>query len=851
MEFGSQAVIYPKRGVRSYEFLIVLSKLLKAVAFFAAYDVLKKLHTVTFLLLLKICAVVILLPLQKPFSSGQPIRSSEWLQITKFSLIRIFLDILWIEGLSICGPLRFVLLFEHSELILLAVASTIVYGAVSTQRVRGTIFFTCGILSIAFFDQDNALLSNKHPEGVHKSLLIHKIYEFFVNFGFSDHKTGVLILLVTVSLDAAFAATSRALVASLGGAKRLHALSALVSSCILVVIFLVSRLLGWTALPYQGHSLGSLVDGREDELPVDSGLSFGQSTVSVYVFLWMAYIGAVLILDFYLMSVASTRLGVQTVTNLGKLTVTMAAFALCFLWSSDSGFSSFTSSAQQIDPSAQTSTLSLHSLSTGVVLAALAILYATSLLTRTKPGQGPEGGSSGHFIGYSMTGLPLFTPGQTPSHGMALLNNPEHMGLGYHVRETLRGIMAEQSSRRIFVFLCLNLSFTFVELLYGVWTNSLGLISDGFHMLFDSTALVVGLYAAVVSHWKPTRVFSYGFHSAEVLSGFVNAVFLLVISASVFVNALARIHQPPHIHTDRLMAVSIAGLLVNLVGVVALGHAHSHGGSTGHGHSHGFGRSHNCSDDPHNHNHHSGEKHGHSHEIDAPNHGHSHGVKRENGHHSSYAHDDSGDTNLRGVYLHVLADTLGSVGVIISSFFVSNYGWNVADPICSVFIACAIAYSAMPLLLDTLGLLTLRAPGPLETANPIWLVKKVLALDGVLSVYNPFVWSQTRQFTCVSFCVQVDSAVSEQLILARIKELFRQHCPSIQHLTVQVEKDVIQDHLQAMGVKQHVLLKIPKCHTTDLYSLDGKHLHKQSDGQSTEINHLNSTDSLTIPLHTV
>lgn len=53
-------------------------------------------------------------------------------------------------------------------------------------------------------------------------------------------------------------------------------------------------------------------------------------------------------------------------------------------------------------------------------------------------------------------------------------------------------------------------AFTFVELFYGVWTNSLGLISDGFHMLFDSAALVVGLYAAVVSHWKPTRIFSFG-----------------------------------------------------------------------------------------------------------------------------------------------------------------------------------------------------------------------------------------------------------------------------------------------------------------------------------------------------
>ena len=52
--------------------------------------------------------------------------------------------------------------------------------------------------------------------------------------------------------------------------------------------------------------------------------------------------------------------------------------------------------------------------------------------------------------------------------------------------------------------------FTFVELLYGVWTNSLGLISDGFHMLFDCSALVMGLYASVMARWKATRIFSYG-----------------------------------------------------------------------------------------------------------------------------------------------------------------------------------------------------------------------------------------------------------------------------------------------------------------------------------------------------
>ena len=52
--------------------------------------------------------------------------------------------------------------------------------------------------------------------------------------------------------------------------------------------------------------------------------------------------------------------------------------------------------------------------------------------------------------------------------------------------------------------------FTGVELAYGVWTNSLGLISDGFHMLFDCSALVLGLVASLMSRWKATRVFSFG-----------------------------------------------------------------------------------------------------------------------------------------------------------------------------------------------------------------------------------------------------------------------------------------------------------------------------------------------------
>lgn len=60
------------------------------------------------------------------------------------------------------------------------------------------------------------------------------------------------------------------------------------------------------------------------------------------------------------------------------------------------------------------------------------------------------------------------------------------------------------------MFLLLNLSFAFVELFYGFVTNSLGLISDSFHMFFDCTALIAGLAASLITKWKSNERFSYG-----------------------------------------------------------------------------------------------------------------------------------------------------------------------------------------------------------------------------------------------------------------------------------------------------------------------------------------------------
>lgn len=96
------------------------------------------------------------------------------------------------------------------------------------------------------------------------------------------------------------------------------------------------------------------------------------------------------------------------------------------------------------------------------------------------------------------------------------------------MRAYLKDILSNPESRKIFYFLMLNMCYMLVQMLYGIWTNSLGLISDGkctqrfknpqwtkavlaIHMAFDCMAIGVGLIASVMARWPPNERFTYGF----------------------------------------------------------------------------------------------------------------------------------------------------------------------------------------------------------------------------------------------------------------------------------------------------------------------------------------------------
>ncbi|KAI0964825.1 cation efflux family-domain-containing protein [Xylaria arbuscula] len=282
----------------------------------------------------------------------------------------------------------------------------------------------------------------------------------------------------------------------------------------------------------------------------------------------------------------------------------------------------------------------------------------------------------------------------------------------------VHAIMTDKDSRRIFYFMGVNFSFMTVQAVYGYLTDSLGLLSDSIHMFFDCVALAVGLFAAVMSKWPPSERFPYGFGKVETLSGFANGVFLILISLEIMFEAFERLLEGRETkRLGELFVVSTMGLIVNLLGIFAFG---SHGHHHGHGHDHHHGHSH---DHSHEHDHHH-EKHGHDH-------GHSH---------HGHSHDNE---NMHGIYLHILADTLGSASVIVSTGLTYIMPWSGWDPLASFLIAYLILITAIPLVKSSAQRLLLT-----NTADTEYNLRNVLSeitnQRGVASYSVPKFWTDDR-----------------------------------------------------------------------------------------------------------
>lgn len=748
---GLGPVDVPSARLTIYIVLLCITKFLKAVGLFESYDLLKAVHIVQFIFILKLGTAFFMVLFQKPFS-GKSITKRQWIKIFKHAIAGCIISLLWFFGLTLCGPLRTMLLFEHSDIVVISLLSVLFTSSGGgPAKTRGAAFFIIAVICLLLFDNDDLMAKMaEHPEGHHDSALTHMLYTAIAFLGVADHKGGVLLLVLALCCKVGFHTASRKLSIDIGGVKRLQALSHLVS---------VLLLCPWV-----------IVLSVTTESKVESWFSLIMPFTTVIFF--------VMILDFYVDSICSIKMDVSKCARYGSFPIFISALLFGNFWTHP-----ITDQLRAMNRATHQESTE-HVVSGGVVVSAVFFILAANILSSPS-----KRGQKGTLIGYSPEGTPLYN-----FMGDAFQHSSQ--SIPRFIKESLKQILEENDSRQIFYFLCLNLLFTFVELFYGVLTNSLGLISDGFHMLFDCSALVMGLFAALMSRWKATRIFSYGYGRIEILSGFINGLFLVVIAFFVFMESVTRLIDPPELDTHMLTPVSVGGLIVNLIGICAFSHAHTH--SHAHGASHGS-----CHSSDHSHSHH---MHGHS----DHGHGHSHGIG-----------GGGMNANMRGVFLHVLADTLGSVGVIVSTILIEQFGWFIADPLCSLFIAILILLSVIPLIKDACQILLLRLPTECEKELHTAL-EKIQKIEGLISYRDPHFWRHSASIVAGTIHIQVTSEVLEQRIVQQVTGILKD--AGVNNLTIQVEKEAYFQHMSGLSTGFHDVLAMTKQMESMKYYKDGTYI---------------------------
>jgi len=127
-----------------------------------------------------------------------------------------------------------------------------------------------------------------------------------------------------------------------------------------------------------------------------------------------------------------------------------------------------------------------------------------------------------------------------------------------------------ENSRNIKIVFILNLMFTILEIVGGLWTNSMAILSDALHDLGDSFALGLTLILDKYSHRMSDERFSYGYQRFNLLAALINTIILVIGSIFIFSEAIPRLAHPEHSNAQGMVVFAIIGIVVNGAAVLRL-----------------------------------------------------------------------------------------------------------------------------------------------------------------------------------------------------------------------------------------------------------------------------------------
>lgn len=263
----------------------------------------------------------------------------------------------------------------------------------------------------------------------------------------------------------------------------------------------------------------------------------------------------------------------------------------------------------------------------------------------------------------------------------------------------------------------LTLAYMVAEIIGGLVTGSLALLSDAAHMGTDVLGLGMALAAVHLASRPAASQRTWGTYRLEVLAALANGVLLFAVAGYILFEAWQRFSEPPEVAGVAVMILAAVGLTVNIVSfrLLRAGSAES--------------------------------------------------------------------LNVKGAYLEVLSDMLGSVGVILAGAVVALTGWTYADPVIAAGIGLFILPRTYRLCAQAVRIIMEIAPPEVDVAE---VERRLGALPGVAEVHDLHLWTLTSGIEAASCHVVIAEGADAHGVLDSVGDLLRDQY-NVVHSTIQCE----------------------------------------------------------------
>ena len=274
------------------------------------------------------------------------------------------------------------------------------------------------------------------------------------------------------------------------------------------------------------------------------------------------------------------------------------------------------------------------------------------------------------------------------------------------------------SGKRFFVATILNAIITIAELIGGLMSGSLALVSDAIHNFTDTFSLILAWIAHVLSGRKIDPRNTFGYRRAQILAAFVNALFLILITVGLIYEAIRGFFQPHEVAAGLMLVVAIIGLVANVVTALML------------------------------------------------------------------RRGSEASLNQKAAFLHILADALSSVGVIVAGICIYFWHWNWLDPLLTLLVALYMFKEAVPVLRAAVAIL-MEGNTQLDVEA---IQRDLQAFPVVVNCHHFHAWQIDEQRVNLTFHITMaDCLLSEaEQVTDEIRLLLREKY-HVDHVTIQVE----------------------------------------------------------------